>query len=228
MRKPIAARRNRREAVTAHVAFSNRHASPEASINVDVDAQTDSLASIVASPNSITAAPKNDDEKTIREKNDKQKHGGTEMSGFERQSSLAALALRLIIAGFFGYHFFFKLQAGFAANVTSFELRAFPLPTLFAFVDMFVEACVIPFLVLGIYSRFCMILLIPLMVGIFGVFWPRAFNFSLGGSELPIMWFLVMWVLIIIGDGRYAIRVPHLAFDGRHPSTRLIIKPKGI
>jgi putative oxidoreductase len=149
------------------------------------------------------------------------------MTGFERQSSLAALALRLIIAGFFGYHFFFKLQAGFAANVTSFELRAFPFPTLFAFVDMFVEACVIPFLVLGIYSRFCMIMLIPLMIGIWGVFWPRAFNFSMGGSELPTMWFLVMWVLIIIGDGRYAIRVPHLAFDGRHPSTRLIIKGKG-
>ena len=49
----------------------------------------------------------------------------------------------------------------------------------------------------------------------------------MGGSELPTMWFLVMWVLIIIGDGRYAIRVPHLAFDGRHPSTRLIIKGKG-
>ena len=107
------------------------------------------------------------------------------MTAFERQSSLAALALRLIIAGFFGYHFFFKLQAGFAANVTSFEMRAFPLPTLFAFVDMFVEACVIPFLVLGIYSRFCMIMLIPLMLGIWGVFWPRAFNFSMGGSELP-------------------------------------------
>jgi len=149
------------------------------------------------------------------------------MTGFERQSSLAALALRLIIAGFFGYHFFFKLQAGFAANVTAFELRAFPSPTLFAFIDMFVEACVIPFLLLGVYSRFCMIMLIPLMMGIFGVFWPRPFNFSLGGSELPTMWFLVMWVLIIIGDGRYAVRVPHLAFDGRHPSTRLIIKGKG-
>ena len=109
------------------------------------------------------------------------------MTGFERQSSLAALALRLIIAGFFGYHFFFKLQAGFAANVTSFEMRAFPFPTLFAFVDMFVEACVIPFLLLGVYSRFCMIMLIPLMLGIWGVFWPRAFNFSLGGSELPTM-----------------------------------------
>jgi putative oxidoreductase len=92
---------------------------------------------------------------------------------------------------------------------------------------MFVEACVIPFLLLGIYSRFCMIMLIPLMLGIWGVFWPRAFNFSMGGSEFPTMWFLVMWVLIIIGDGRYALRVPHLAFDGRHPSTRLIIKAKG-
>ena len=110
------------------------------------------------------------------------------MNGFERQSSLAALALRLIIAGFFGYHFYFKWQAGFAANVTSFELRAFPHPSLFAFVDMFVEALVIPFLVLGIYSRFCMIMLIPLMIGIFGVFWPRPFNFSMGGSELPVTW----------------------------------------
>jgi hypothetical protein len=53
---------------------------------------------------------------------------------------LAALALRLIKAGFFGYHFFYKLQAGFAANVTSFEMRAFPFPALFAFIDMFVEA----------------------------------------------------------------------------------------
>jgi hypothetical protein len=50
--------------------------SPDASINVDLDAQTDSLASIVASPNSITAAPKNDDEKTIREKTTSKNMGG--------------------------------------------------------------------------------------------------------------------------------------------------------
>lgn len=146
------------------------------------------------------------------------------MTKFERQASLAALALRLLMAGFFGYHFYFKLQAGFAANATSFEMRAFPLPTLFAFIDMFVEAFVIPFLILGIYSRFCMIALVPLMLGVWGVFWPRPFNFSVGGMEFPTMWMLVMWVLIIIGDGRFALRLPHLAFDGRHPATHMKFK----
>lgn len=143
------------------------------------------------------------------------------MDTFERQANLTALALRLLMAGFFGYHFLFKLMAGFDANASSFAMRAFPIPTVFAFIDMFVEACVIPFLVLGIYSRFCMIALTPLMFGVWGVFWPRPFNFSVGGMEFPTMWLLVMWVLVIIGDGRYALPLPHLAFDGRHPARRI-------
>jgi putative oxidoreductase len=140
------------------------------------------------------------------------------MTQFERQANLAALALRLLLAVWFGYHFYYKCEAGFAANVNAFVARG--LPGIFGYIDILVEIIVIPFLVLGIYSRFCIMALTPLMLGAVGVFWPRGFNFTFAGWELPALWLLVMWILGIIGDGRYAIRLPHLSLDGRHPATR--------
>jgi putative oxidoreductase len=141
------------------------------------------------------------------------------MQHFERQANLAALSLRLIMAVLFGYHFYYKWSAGFAANSLSFQARGFP--GALGYADMIVEIVVIPFLVLGIYSRFCMIALTPLMLGAVGVFWPRGFNFTFAGWELPALWLLTMWVLIIIGDGRYALKLPKLPMDGRHPQTVL-------
>jgi len=137
---------------------------------------------------------------------------------FERQANFAALALRLIVAVWFGYHFYYKWVAGFPANAAAFEARG--LPGIFGYADMLIEIVVIPFLVLGIYSRFTMLILTPLMLGAVGVFWPRGFNFTFGGWELPALWLLVMWVLALIGDGRYAIPLPGLPWDGRHPATR--------
>ena len=121
------------------------------------------------------------------------------------------------MAVWFGYHFYYKWEAGFGANAHAFIARGFP--GVFGYFDMLAEIVVIPFLVLGVYSRFCMLLLTPLMLGAVGVFWSRDFNFTFAGWELPALWLLVMWVLILIGDGRYALRLPHLPLDGRHPAT---------
>lgn len=136
---------------------------------------------------------------------------------FEKQANITALALRLLMAVFYGYHFYYKWAAGFDANVQAFIARGFP--GIFGYLDIIVEIVVIPFLILGIYSRYCMIALSPLMLGAIAVFWPRDFNFTFAGWELPTLWLCTMWLLVLIGDGRYAIRLPKLPFDGRHPDT---------
>lgn len=139
----------------------------------------------------------------------------------EKAAATVSLMLRIMLAGFFAYHFYWKVSKGLDFTVESFVQRGFPLPSVFTYLDVGSEIFVIPFLVLGIYSRFCMIAMTPLMIGVIGVVFPRGPVYAVGGYEFPLMWLMCMWILIVAGDGRFAVKVPHLFMDGRHPATWL-------
>jgi putative oxidoreductase len=141
------------------------------------------------------------------------------MSLYEKRVAFAILCLRLMMAFEFGFHLYFKFANGFQATFDSFVSRGYW--GYWAYADMLGELVVVPCLLLGAYSRYWMVLMSPIMIGAIGVFLPKGLNFTFGGYELPMLWLFNMWLLVVLGDGRFAISLPKLPFDGRHPGTQI-------
>ena len=143
------------------------------------------------------------------------------MSLYEKRVAFAVLCLRLMMAFEFAYHLYFKFANGFQATFDSFVSRGYW--GYWGYADMLAELVVIPCLIVGAYSRYWMVLMSPIMIGAIGVFLPKGLNFTFGGYELPLLWLVNMALLVILGDGRFAIPLPKLPFDGRHPDTQILL-----
>lgn len=121
--------------------------------------------------------------------------------------SLGSLATRLFLAGFFWAHLYKKFftMNGFEGWWEALTQR-FP-----AFVPIYVLtvefACAV-FLPLGIKSRWVALYAVPSFIGIVH-FWAETggYWFTNPGAEFPLMWLCLLIVQIILGDGRFALRL---------------------
>jgi putative oxidoreductase len=137
-----------------------------------------------------------------------------------RTAPYAALLLRLALSFLFFAHLYRKFQivgfdkwwsgmekAGYADGVIYYTLAA--------------EFAGAVLLLLGIYSRYVSALVLPVMIAIV---YHQAIRkgcwFSDGGAEFALAWTFMLCTQILLGDGKYALRVPAMpwAHGSRAPA----------
>jgi putative oxidoreductase len=131
----------------------------------------------------------------------------------QKTAPYAALILRLTIAGYFAAALYGKfilrpislwwgnlLKAGYPEWVLTYTLTA--------------EFAAAFFLLLGIYTRWVSLLVLPMMIGATH-FWMvrKSFWFVEGGWAMPFAWSIMLLVQALLGDGAFAVKVPNLPWE---------------
>jgi len=126
----------------------------------------------------------------------------------EKLTSLKALPLlflRLVLAyGFYGPA---KMKWADISSIASwFESLGYPLPVLNAYMAAGMEALGVVLLFLGLGTR---IIALPLMfvmlVAISTVHWGNGFEAGSNGFEIPLYYFLMLFVLLVYGGGKWSL-----------------------
>jgi len=132
-----------------------------------------------------------------------------------RTAPYAALLLRVTIAGYFAAALYGKfvlkpislwwnglLKAGYPEWVLAYTLTA--------------EFAAAIFLLLGIYTRWVSLLVLPMMIGATH-FWMvrKNFWFVEGGWAMPFAWSIMLVVQSLLGDGALSVKVPSLPWERR-------------
>lgn len=127
-----------------------------------------------------------------------------------RKASYGALALRLATGSLFlahaGLKFFVFTPAGAAKFFTSVGV-----PGPVAYLTIGIEAIGGLALILGLYTRYVSLALIPVLLGaILTVHAANGFFFTAtgGGWEFPALWIVALGVQALLGDGAHAVRAP--------------------
>jgi putative oxidoreductase len=125
----------------------------------------------------------------------------------QRTAPWAALLLRVTLGSLFIAHLYWKfaiLDGGLNKWWTIFSDNGYPSITPWYCISAeFVGAL---FLVPGICTRWAALYALPLTVGA-AQFWAvrKGFFFTGAGAELPVVWSSMLVVLILLGDGPYAV-----------------------
>lgn len=122
--------------------------------------------------------------------------------------SAAALLLRLSLGGLFLAHAALKLFV-FTPAGTAGYFGSLGLPPALAYVTMAAEILGGVALLLGVWTRWAALLLIPILAGaIATVHGPAGFFFNnpKGGWEFLALWIVALVVQALIGDGAFALR----------------------
>lgn len=130
-----------------------------------------------------------------------------------RTAPYAALLLRLSLSFLFFAHLYRKfaiigfdnwwsrlLKDGYADWVPYYTLAA--------------EFAGAILLLLGIYSRYVSLFVMPVMIALvyhWGI--RKGFWFTDGGLEFVLAWLMMLIAQVLLGDGAYAVRVPALPWD---------------
>ncbi len=133
-----------------------------------------------------------------------------------RTAPYAALILRLALGILFLAHAGLKIFVFTPAGTAGF-FGSLGLPGWLAYVTILWEVVGGLALILGIWSRFAAILLIPILLGaIFTVHGPAGFFFTNpnGGWEFLALWIVGLLAVALAGDGAYALK-PTPAGDAR-------------
>lgn len=128
-----------------------------------------------------------------------------------RLAPYGALALRIALGVMFIAHAYLKLVIFTPAGFTGY-LGQVGLPGFLAWPIMLAELFGGLAILLGFYSRYVSLLLVPLLLGALSVHAPNGwvFNAPNGGWEYPAFLALAAFAQALIGDGALAIR-PALA-----------------
>ena len=121
----------------------------------------------------------------------------------------AALLLRLSLGGMFIAHALLKLLVfTLPGTVQFFETLGYP--GFLAYVVFGAELAGGALLVLGIYTRWVALALIPILIGAAMVHVPNGWVFSApnGGWEYPVFLVIASVVQALLGDGALALRAP--------------------
>ena len=120
--------------------------------------------------------------------------------------SLSLLLMRLILAYGFYEPALHKLT-GFDGTVAWFtNTLHLPFPWLNALLATTTEALGVVFLALGFQTRLiCVPLMVTMIVAIVTVHWQHGFAASGNGYEIPLYYFLMLFVLATTGPGKYSI-----------------------
>lgn len=122
-------------------------------------------------------------------------------------TELGALMLRVSLGALFIIHLVWKFavcDGGFRSWWSNFEKNGYPriVPYYVVSAEILGAVCLIP----GIHTRWVCLYALPLMIGA-AHFWQisNGFFFTGGGSELPIVWALMLLVQSLLGDGAFAV-----------------------
>ncbi len=131
----------------------------------------------------------------------------------ERLQSLSLLMVRLILA--YGFYEPAKMKWSDIGSVAEwFGSMGLPLPTLQAYLAATTEAAGVVLLTLGLFTRLISIpLMVVMTVAITLVHLPNGFQSGNNGFEIPLYYFIMLFVLVTHGGGT-------LSFD------RLLFKSK--
>ena len=125
-----------------------------------------------------------------------------------RTAPYAAFILRLSLGVLFLAHFGLKFFVFTPAGTAQF-FQSLGLPGALAYLTMAAELLGAIALILGVYTRFVAIALIPILLGaIVTVHWSAGFFFTNanGGWEFPAFWIIGLLALALVGDGAFALK----------------------
>ncbi len=125
-----------------------------------------------------------------------------------RTAPYAAFILRLSLGVLFLAHFGLKFFVFTPAGTAQF-FQSLGLPGALAYLTMVAELLGAIALILGVYTRFVAIALIPILLGaIVTVHWSAGFFFTNanGGWEFPAFWIIGLLALALVGDGAFALK----------------------
>ncbi len=125
-----------------------------------------------------------------------------------QQARYAALVLRVTMGLLFLAHgFLLKVMTfGVAGTVGFFESIGYPAALDYAVIA--VETVGGIMLIVGAYSRYVSLALIPVMLGALLVHLPNGWVFASqnGGWEFPAFWTAILVAQVLLGDGAHALR----------------------
>ena len=125
-----------------------------------------------------------------------------------RTAPYAAFLLRISLGVLFLAHFGLKFFVFTPAGTAQF-FQSLGLPGALAYLTMAAELLGAIALILGAYTRFVAIALIPILLGaIVTVHWSAGFFFTNanGGWEFPAFWIIGLLALALVGDGAFALK----------------------
>ena len=119
--------------------------------------------------------------------------------------SVSLLFLRLILAYGF-YEPAMNKWNDISAVATWFESMGLPLPTLQAYMAASTESAGVVLLTLGLFTRLISIpLMVVMVVAVVTVHLPNGFSSADNGFEIPLYYFLMLFVLVAHGAGKLSI-----------------------
>jgi putative oxidoreductase len=127
------------------------------------------------------------------------------IAGLEKGRWLPLLLFRLILAyGFFGTAMA-KLQ-NFGGTASFFQELHIPYPLVSAYLATIFESLGVILLVLGLFTRLISIpLMFIMVVAIITVHWENGFAAGNNGIQIPLMFFLMLLALFILGPGKVSL-----------------------
>ncbi|CAM5763343.1 DoxX family protein [Bosea minatitlanensis] len=134
-----------------------------------------------------------------------------------RTAPYAAFVLRLALGILFLAHAGLKIFV-FTPSGTAGFFGSLGLPGWLAYVTILWELLGAAALILGVWPRIAALVLIPILLGaIFTVHAPAGFFFTNanGGWEFPALWIVGLVVLVLTGDGAYALKPTPAGIDKR-------------
>lgn len=124
------------------------------------------------------------------------------------RADYAALILRLSMGIGFLAHAWLKIAVFTPAGTVQF-FQSLGLPGPLAYLVIFAELAGGIALILGLWTRWVSLALIPILLGAVFAHWGAGFFFSNqgGGWEFPAFWAAGLAALALLGDGAYALKL---------------------
>ena len=134
-----------------------------------------------------------------------QSHASTSVE--VNRADYAALILRLTMGAAFLAHAWLKIAVFTPAGTVQF-FQSLGLPGPLAYVVIAAELAGGIALILGLWTRWVSLALLPILLGAVFAHWGAGFFFSNqgGGWEFPAFWAAALAALALLGDGAYALK----------------------
>ncbi|MFZ5556128.1 MAG: DoxX family protein [Pseudomonadota bacterium] len=122
-------------------------------------------------------------------------------------AAYAALVLRITLGVAFIAHGLLKVLVFTVPGTVQF-FGSLGLPAIVAYATIAAEIVGGALLILGVYSRWVALALVPVLLGAAWAHWGNGWVFSAqgGGWEYPVFWAMTLIVQALLGDGAYALR----------------------
>lgn len=128
---------------------------------------------------------------------------------FDRHNAAhAALLLRLTLGVAFIAHGLLKVLVITVPGTVQF-FGSLGLPAIAAYATIGAELVGGALLIVGVYTRWVALALVPVLFGAAWAHWGNGWVFSAegGGWEFPVFWAMTLFVQALLGDGAYALRL---------------------